>query len=162
MRMNIGQRIAEWLIARAKRTPYFHLEGYMNRWWLLPYAKNRPAVRIHEILRSDDDRAFHDHPWNYITVILKGGYWEVRPQFESGIYKGNTRIYYPPGSVLVRKATDWHRLEVPEGTVATTLFVTFALRQKWGFMPQPEMNKVYYKTYLGGYDNPNNSEAALG
>jgi len=27
----------QWLIDRAKRTPYFHLDGYMNRWWLVPY-----------------------------------------------------------------------------------------------------------------------------
>lgn len=31
--------MVNWLINRAKRTPYFHLPGYMNRWWLVPYAQ---------------------------------------------------------------------------------------------------------------------------
>lgn len=158
--MSLGTRIADWIIARAKRTPYHHLQGYMNRWWLIPYGTRwSPAIRVHEILRSDDDRAFHDHPWNYLTVVLKGGYFEVRPVFKDGIYRGDKRTWCGPGSVLFRRATDWHRLEVPEGTVATTLFTTFAYRQQWGFMPQPAQNKVYYREYLGGYDNPNNSEA---
>jgi len=29
--------LVDWLIERAKRTPYWHLDGYMNRWWLVPY-----------------------------------------------------------------------------------------------------------------------------
>ena len=68
--------LADRLIARAMRTPYIHLEGYMNRWWLIPYNRFGIAVRIHEILRSDADRDLHDHPWWYVTIILRGGYWE--------------------------------------------------------------------------------------
>src|SRR5574341_1477204 len=30
-------RPVEWLIERAKRTPYYHLDGYMERFWLVPY-----------------------------------------------------------------------------------------------------------------------------
>ena len=26
--------VARWLIDRSLRTPYFHLDGYMMRWWL--------------------------------------------------------------------------------------------------------------------------------
>jgi len=34
------------LIRRAKRTPYFHLNGYMERWWLVPYREviKRPLL----------------------------------------------------------------------------------------------------------------------
>jgi hypothetical protein len=154
--------VVERLIARAKRNPYFHLAGYMNRWWLIPYNRFTPAVRVHEILRSDDDRAFHDHPWAYLTMILKGGYWEVTPVFESGIYKGDKRTWYGPGSVLFRRATNWHRLELPEGQTATTLFTTFKYQQRWGFMPQPERNKVDYREYLDPSQvNPGDSAAVF-
>ena len=27
------KRVANWVVNRAKRTPYLHLDGYMNRWW---------------------------------------------------------------------------------------------------------------------------------
>jgi hypothetical protein len=149
------ERIVDWLIARAMKTPFVHLEGYMNRYWLLPYGwffKRKGlfdwAARIHQILRSDDDRAFHDHPWNYVTVVLRGGYWEVRPQYDSwGLYTGNTRVWYGPGSILFRPAKSWHRLEIPEGKDAWTLFITGTWVQKWGFMPNPKW-KIRYEEYL--------------
>lgn len=38
--------IRERLIARAKRTPYFHLDGYMNRYWLVPYREVQTRVEV--------------------------------------------------------------------------------------------------------------------
>lgn len=148
-------RIADWLIERSKRTPFIHLPGYMNRYWLLPYdwfgllEKQRSifAARIHQILRSDSDRAFHDHPWPYMTIVLRGGYTEVRPVFDgSGLYVGETRKWYGPGSILFRPARSWHRLEIPEGKDAWTLFVTGRYQQKWGFMVEPRY-KVRHEDY---------------
>lgn len=42
------------LIERAKRTPYFHLEGYMERYWLIKPNPKRWffkdfSIRIHRI-----------------------------------------------------------------------------------------------------------------
>lgn len=151
-------KIADWLIERSKRTPFIHLPGYMNRWWLLPYGwltkwKGRYdfAVRIHEILRSDSDRAYHDHPGPYLSVVLKVGYWEVTPKYDrSGLYVGESREWYGPGSIILRGAKSWHRLEIPEGQVAVTLFFTFGYKQKWGFMPNP-VTKIRYEEYLKGH-----------
>ncbi|MCX4217445.1 hypothetical protein MKZ87_07310 [Pseudomonas sp. MCal1] len=86
--------IADWLIARAKLTPYQHImsadgtEMYMGRWWLFnPYSleTHKPAnwwcpwsFRIHHILREGNDRDLHDHPWNARTIILRGWYTEQR------------------------------------------------------------------------------------
>ena len=86
--------IADWLIARAKLTPYQHImsadgtEMYMGRWWLFnPYSRetHKPALwwcpwsfRIHHIMREDVDRDLHDHPWNARTIILRGWYTEQR------------------------------------------------------------------------------------
>ena len=86
--------IADWLIARAKLTPYQHImsadgtEMYMGRWWLFnPYSRetHKPALwwcpwsfRIHHIMRPDEDRGLHDHPWNARTIILRGWYTEQR------------------------------------------------------------------------------------
>lgn len=147
-------KIADWLIARSLKTPFIHLPGYMNRYWLLPYgwfgAKKGAmdfAARIHQILRSDDARAFHDHPWNYVTIILRNGYWEVRPVFDkSGLFVGETRKWYGPGSVLWRPAKSWHRLEIPSGSDAWTLFITGSWVQKWGFMVEPRY-KVKHEDY---------------
>lgn len=61
------------LIERAKRTPYFHLEGYMERYWL---AKPNPkrwffkdfAVRIHRILRYEYTEFCVRIPINVSTI----------------------------------------------------------------------------------------------
>lgn len=90
--------VANWLIERAKRTPYQHITSadgqhvYMGRWWLFnaypgaygdhPQPRHipwLPSVRIHHICRADQDRDLHDHPWNARTIVLRGWYREERP-----------------------------------------------------------------------------------
>jgi len=44
-------------------------EDYMRRWWGIPRNENA-NVYLHRILRSDDDRAMHDHPWSNISYLL--------------------------------------------------------------------------------------------
>jgi hypothetical protein len=168
------QKFIDALITRAQQTPYFHLDGYMERYWLVPYSdrkldygcgplsikKQLPgrllqltgcAERIHHILRSDDDRAFHDHPWWYVTIILRGGYFEVRRVYdESGLYVGDSRTWYGPGSILFRGSKSLHRLELPKGRTCWTLFITGPKQQHWGFFPNP-VNKIYYREYLDNH-----------
>lgn len=171
--------IADYLIARAKKTPYWHIKTntgapYMDRWWLIPYKPGtgdhkysegtyvarlwkNPIVwlfqkfgwglRVHEIRSSDDERAYHDHPWPFLSVVLKGGYCEHEPIFDSsGLFVGDFCQWHGPGSVIFHKAGDFHRLELTQGP-ATTLFLSLKKRQHWGFMPHPETNKVYYRDY---------------
>lgn len=150
------ERLINWLIRRGRETNYQSLEGYMERLWLLPRWMLRwdvhggfyelrwpwlPAVRLHHILRSDFDRHLHDHPWSYITVILRGGYTEVTPWVEHGPWRSLTRddgrggyerfAWYGPGSILIRGRKHKHRLELP--TDAWTLFITGPKLQGWGF-----------------------------
>lgn len=118
---------------------------YMRRWkfgfdWT-------PGFRLHHILRSDADRELHDHPFGFISFILRGGYYEYRPvrKSESVILLGHDRLpilerrWYGPGSIVVRRAEDLHRLELatgPEGRPIPTW--TFVLRtrywREWGFL----------------------------
>lgn len=47
---------------------------YLLRWSLwLPFGL---SLKLHRIIRADDDRCEHDHPWWFIRVILYGGYKE--------------------------------------------------------------------------------------
>ena len=49
---------------------------HFRRWLLfsLPWFD----VCIHQILRHDEDKHEHNHPWWFIGMILKGGYVETR------------------------------------------------------------------------------------
>jgi hypothetical protein len=57
-------------------------EDYMHRYYL--FLKDRTwfpfNVTLHKIVKSDDP-IFHDHPWPFMTIVLKGGYWEHTPVF---------------------------------------------------------------------------------
>ena len=128
------------IIERAKLTPYFHLAGYMERFWVFCHSVGRRffdkyACRVHHILRSDSDRDPHNHPWNFCSIILFGGYGEKRPIIEyDGEISGYIRTWYGPGSVLFRKAADFHMLELPEGKTTWTLVFTGPWKQVWGFL----------------------------
>jgi hypothetical protein len=176
--------IADIIVNYAKRAPYFHLKGYMNRYWLVPFeAKGgtytdgcvrmtwrRPlakvlqlcgiAVRVHEILRSDEGRDPHDHPWPFLTIILRGGYWETRYDRETGEEVGTK--WHGPGSVLFRPAGAFHMLTLRSQLSFTscgevchrydqtvTLFITGRYQQRWGFLTAPD-RKVPYDEYSKG------------
>src|SRR5687767_14998869 len=53
------------------------------------------TVRLHIFQRSDNSRCLHDHPWNFISFILCGGYYE---QTEKGVFWIN------PLSIIYRKS----------------------------------------------------------
>ena len=49
---------------------------YLVRWTFIIFGF---SVRIHHWLRSDDNRFFHDHSANLLSIVLKGRYWNVKP-----------------------------------------------------------------------------------
>jgi hypothetical protein len=96
---------------------------YLRRWWIIP--RNEGCnVYLHEILRDDDDRALHDHPWPNTSMLLDGGYIEHTPD---GVFERQTPWI---GS---RDATALHRLEVGPSGRAVTLFITGPKVRDWGF-----------------------------
>jgi hypothetical protein len=119
-----------WLLDIAtKRPPDFVIgdpaDPYLRRWWVVP--RNPDCnVYLHHIMKSDDDRAFHDHPWDNMTVVLSGLYLEVRPGMETTVRS--------EGDVVFRRAEDRHRLHMPKTVVgAWTLFITGPKVRDWGF-----------------------------
>jgi hypothetical protein len=99
-------------ITRRDGTPY------LVRYTLLNLGIAR--IRLHHILQSDYD-CLHDHPWAFISIILKGGYFEFTNKWDSGdwfVTKYLPRSYYEdckyygPGAVLLRPAKWKHRLEL--------------------------------------------------
>lgn len=104
-------------------------DPYLIRWWVIP--RNRWFnIYLHEIRRSDDDRALHDHPWINCSLILEGGYWEHRIA-AGGV---QSRTLRPAGSMVARGPGAAHRLEVDPGLGTTiTMFITGPIVRHWGF-----------------------------
>ena len=115
---------------RLRRAPDFIIlqqgKPYIRRWWILP--RNRLFnIYLHQILRSDDDRALHDHPWWNLSIILKGQYLEVRPVI-GDLHPGKLCL---PGSFTLRRPTAAHRLLNNEP--CWSLFITGPRIREWGF-----------------------------
>lgn len=145
MRKWLLEKFATFVIWYARRDPFSHIPGYMERYWILHYRRFMPySIRVHHILRSDLDRHLHDHPWPYITFILRGGYWEVTDNPHS--LTGVQWKWYGPGSILIRGRDHRHRLELPFGTTTWTVFMMGRKVNNWGFFT-PE-GKVPWRTYL--------------
>ncbi len=111
---------------------------YMHRYYL--FLKDRSwfpfNFTLHKIVRSDDP-VFHDHPWPYLTVILKGGYWEHTPVFNSdGKMFAEFSHWRGPGSIIKRKANEYHWLELDDEKPTTTLFFMGSQQREWGFLVQ--------------------------
>jgi hypothetical protein len=110
------------------------IPAYMLRWWRI----KRNAffnIYFHIVLRSDDDRALHDHPWWSFSIVLAGGYYEHTIE-NGGI---NKKIWHGPGSMRFRGSGEMaHRLELHtaangEEMPATTIFITGPVLRRWGF-----------------------------
>ncbi len=161
----VFKRVPDWMLRKLlrmhnaetqKRRPDVRIPGdwktpaYMLRWWRIP----RNAffnIYYHNVLRSDDDRALHDHPWWNFSIVLEGGYYEHCIN-AGGV---NVKTWYPAGSVRFRRAgTFAHRLELVAyhaGGLATaggnvipvegtkeelpvkTIFITGPTLRRWGF-----------------------------
>ncbi len=93
---------------------------YLIRWTL--FTCPLFSIKFHKILVSDYD-CMHDHPWAFITLLLKGGYVEHTPT--------GSKIYHP-GRLLYRPAKYVHRLEIHQPCY--TLVVTFRKVRSWGFI----------------------------
>ena len=95
---------------------YDKAEPFMIRYYVL--FRKRPKwfpfnILVHKILKEDRGD-LHDHYWSYITIILKGGYWETTK-------KG--KFWRPPGYIGFRTADHLHRVDLKPNTNTMTLFI---------------------------------------
>ncbi|HEX7906838.1 MAG TPA: hypothetical protein VF534_01930 [Paraburkholderia sp.] len=120
---------------------------YLLRWWVIP--RNRFFnVYLHRFMRSDDDRALHDHPWLNCSILLRGRYVE-HTIAAGGI---NVRTERVAGNWKVRlSGRIAHRLELVDGE-CWTIFITGPRYREWGFHC-PAAGWVHWKRFTAP-ENP--------
>lgn len=104
------------------------IEGRFSELWV-------PDVHPHYFYRGDDDHELHNHPWEFaFAIILTNGYVEQRRVFGP---RGEITIRereYPPLSVNVIRANDFHKVQLLDPTRGCwTLFFAWRRMQDWGF-----------------------------
>lgn len=145
-----GQSLWQWLSVLLSGRPHFYIGGnerpYMLRWYLIP-RNAWMNVYLHKFMRDDDDRALHDHPWWFVSVMLWGSYLEWRPdQLHAGAIRPRRRGWL---SAVFRFAEDRHRVTLDRGP-CWTLVITGPKSREWGFWcPQ---GFVHWKNFVDPTD----------
>lgn len=146
--------VVRLLMRFATPSSWGHIYGqdgslYMERFQL--FAFEHFSARLHHIVREDRDRHLHDHPWDFVSIVLQGGYVEARPYEASDpLWIGEQEVVCEVSRVAPciahRRALDRHKItSVDPGT--WTFFLTGPYKNKWGFFTPK--GKVPYREYLG-------------
>lgn len=97
-------------------------EPYLERWILWCGF----TLRLHRFHKGDDDRAFHDHPWWFVTIPFSA-YRERIPDADARIVK--------PFRPHFRPARHRHIVQLVGNKPVWTLIITGPKCQDWGFWP---------------------------
>jgi hypothetical protein len=102
-------------------------QPYLKRWWLIP--RNRYFnIYLHHFLRSDEDRALHDHPWPNVSILIEGSY--IEHTINAGGIKKTQELR--AGDIKMRPSgKSAHRIEILNP--CWTLFITGMIYRNWGF-----------------------------
>ncbi len=120
------RQLLQWFKILFSGKPHFVIGGadrpYLLRWYLVP--NNRlVGIYLHKFLRDDDDRALHDHPWNFVSILFGGSYDE---HTTDGIV---TRQAF---SIAFRPAHHRHRIEL-KTKHCWTVIIRGRIVRDWGF-----------------------------
>jgi hypothetical protein len=87
-------------------------------------------VYVHQICRSDREKHMHDHPWDFITLILWRGYIEFTEKYPKGTKRGFLHI-------VPHKAEEVHQFALEDESKSTWTFViTGSRRREWGYQTE--------------------------
>jgi hypothetical protein len=90
------------------------------------------SIRLHHWISPDDARSFHDHPWWFITLVIKGNYIDRSPDGDDHLYMG---------SIKYRPAAHRHTV-IPSQHGCWTIIITGPVSRKWGFWVAGKFRKA--------------------
>lgn len=86
------------------------------------------SIRLHKFNQSDDQRALHDHPWPFLTVIVAGGYWDVTKDEDGYVQMERLRA----GSIRYRPLGHIHTVKLGDKP-SWSIVLTGRYQHRWGF-----------------------------
>lgn len=90
------------------------------------------GLYLHRFYRSDGSRCLHDHPWPFVTLILRGGYFEELAN--PSVPVGGMPVWRPPGYCAAYPAQHKHRITLaPDGPKPWSLVLVGRKERAWGF-----------------------------
>jgi hypothetical protein len=127
----LSAALRQWAKGWLSGGPHFVIgPRYLLRWYVIP---RNPwlNVYLHQFLHDDEDRALHDHPWWFISIMLRGKYREM--------VDNECFVERSSPSIAFRNATHAHRVILKrnyrdEPQPCWTLVITGRVTRDWGFL----------------------------
>lgn len=123
--------------------PYSSIKDFLQRFTLLKVGNLH--IRLHKITDKDRTTLFHNHPFNYISIILKNGYTET--YLKDGTEKKLNHNFL---SLIKRDHTTYHRIDDIKGETIT-LFIAYG-KYKWNafnMKNEGNTNGIYQRVING-------------
>lgn len=82
------------------------------------------SIYIHHIYKADQDKHLHNHPWNYVSMVIKGSYLE---QSVAGVN------HIMPFSFNYAKRNRFHKILKLNDEKVISIFITGKRHKTWGY-----------------------------
>lgn len=124
---------------------------YLRRYFI--WRSSMFNIFLHKIAMPDQDKdvdgnhVSHNHPWNFIGIILRGGYTE-------GMYSDWNKyitLYRGLFSWAFRKAEDFHKILEVKPNTWTLIFTGPIKNDVWKFWTSK--GKINWRDHLGIYED---------
>jgi hypothetical protein len=130
-------KTSQWCLWR-----WFYIGVYLHRLKIIstPWG----GIYLHKIMTPDTDPILHDHPWNFLAIMLRGGYSEVIIDKMTLEDKENH-----PRHFNVKWRDDRHYILKLDRTPTWTLMFVGGRARTWGFWwrdPEAE-NRWYWQEF---------------
>src|SRR5213075_3275158 len=131
-------RNPEWAFMDRFDAPNYDDDGtYLTRWRVLqtPWF----GIYVHRYQGPDPRATLHDHPWPFLSFILRGGYVERR--LDPATMTVDERRYVHPFNYL--RATDAHSIIGLLRDPTWTLLLVGRRVRTWGYWEPPVPTLLY-------------------
>lgn len=126
---------------------------YMDRWGIqTPIG----GLYLHRFNAPDPGIELHDHPWDFVSLILCGGYTEERATSREAptmalqalwweTCRHGVELHWGAGSIHRLRLDECHRIITLDRVPTWTLVARGPRRRRWGFyMPEGYMDEREY------------------
>lgn len=138
MKKLAANRSPLWAFMQRFDVPNYDTDGnYLTRWRLIqtPWF----GIYLHRFEGPDPRPTLHDHPWNFASFVLRGGYTEFIEGDREGIYAEPRRVR----RFNHKHATDFHWISELTRVPTWTLMLVGRRQRAWGYLDRDETWTVF-------------------
>lgn len=128
MKAAISKRLDAFLASKFPVESVPQIGVCVMRRFFVRRSKEKGNVYVHHFIAAQNEERAHDHPWNFISFMLAGGYTEI--VYDHG--KEVSRTRYSAPRVLYRDRNCIHKLVEIEADTWTVVFTSRWLG-RWGY-----------------------------